>query len=168
MNKLFSVCVCLLYSFFLTISSSCAEDMAVELEDLLVTKASPYTFQDTCDRVSVCSLKGGFLVETALSYSTEISNDEQGVPNLSVFLLKKPDLENGLVQNNALSAIFLPFKIIVWQDEKKQTWVSYMASDILDELDLSDQEELLDQINKEIEQLTDDITFVALPAEEIS
>lgn len=132
-----------------------------DIQDQLVIKASPYTYEETKNRFTSCSPKAGFEIITNFHYSSK--ND--GINDVCVFLLSDAHLESMLLQKNPAAALFLPLKVITWEDEKQQTWVSYIASEIMDEMDILNKESILKTLTNKLEHLTDDITFAPLPIE---
>jgi uncharacterized protein (DUF302 family) len=136
---------------------------ASDLEDLIITKGSPYTLEETCQRISSKCHSVGFQLLGSYPY-----NSKDGKQSSIVFLFKNEKLEQALIQSEALAALFLPFKLVVWQNDSKNTYVSYMLASILEEVDILEDESILNRITKEIEHLTDEITFAPLPNQELS
>lgn len=134
-----------------------------DLEDLLVTKASPYTLAETCQRASSKGYPEGFQLLGSYPY-----NSQEGKHSSIVFLFRNEKLEQALLKHEALTALILPFKVIVWQNDSKNTYVTYMLASILDELDVLEDESILDAITKALERFTDEITFAPLPNKELS
>lgn len=140
---------------------------AAEVEDYLVTKGSPYSYAETCQRAASKAALCGFQFLSSHSYPSPEKGTE-GKYESTVFLYQNERLSNALLQRNPLAALILPFKLIVWKKDQNKTWVTYMLATLLDELDVIEDESLLEQVIREIEHFTDEITFVPLPAKGLS
>ena len=152
--RVFSFLACFLSLFLPTLNA--AE------EDYLVTKASPYTFEETCQRAASKAKAGGFEYLSEYRYKSP-----DGQHQSTVFLYQNARLSNALLQHHPLSALILPFKLIIWEKDRR-TWVTYLLATVLDELDVLEDASLLEQVIEAIEHFTDEITFAPLPDKGLS
>ncbi len=140
---------------------------ATAVEDYLITKGSPYTYEETCQRAASKAALCGFEVLSSHSYHSPEKGTE-GEYESTVFFYKNEKLSGALLQHHPLAALILPFKLIIWKKDSHHTWVTYMLATILDELEVLEDEALLEQVIQELEHFTDEITFAPLPDKGLS
>ncbi len=133
-------------------------------EDYLVTKGSPYSYEETCQRAASKSALCGFQLVSSHAY-----HSPDKLHHSTVFLYQNERLSPALLQGHPLAALILPFKLIIWKKEQDpSTWVTYMLATVLEEMDLVEDESLLEQVIEAIEHFTDEITFAPLPDQGLS
>lgn len=130
---------------------------ATEVEDLLITKGSPYTYEETCQRADHKAQLCGFQLLSSHAYQSP-----EGEHKSTVFLYQNERLSAALLKHHPLATLVLPFKVIIWGKDAHSTWVTYILPTFLDELELVTNEDLLEEVIQEIEHFTDEITFAPL------
>ncbi len=133
-------------------------------DDYLVTKGSPYSYEETCQRAVSKAKAAGFECLCDYHYKSPDSQHHS-----TVFLYQNERLSSALLQGHPLAALILPFKLIIWKKEQDpNTWVTYMLATVLEEMNLVEDESLLEQVIEAIEHFTDEITFAPLPDKGLS
>lgn len=132
-------------------------------KEYVVIKPSPYSYQETIDRVQSKASQSGFSILASFDYGP--SPKYPDAKKLKMFLLANSEYDSALLGENPLTAHLIPFKMIIWKEAKGSVFISYMQAEYLDEVDLSDKEDLLKSISAAIELYTDDVvaTITKLP-----
>jgi len=104
--------------FFLALSVTSAGTGMVSIK-------SAYDVATTADRLETALSKSGMTVFTRINHSDGAMNVGMQLRPTELIIFGNPKVGTPLMQCNQSTAIDLPQKALVWQDEKGQVWFSY-------------------------------------------
>jgi uncharacterized protein (DUF302 family) len=97
---------------------------------VIVTKASPWTFQETVSRLETVIAAKGLKLFTVIDHSGEAHAHGLSLRDTRVVVFGSPIAGTPVMQARPLAALDLPLKVLVWDDDG-QTQLSYTSPDEL-------------------------------------
>jgi len=97
---------------------------------VIVTKASPWTFQETVSRLETVIAAKGLKLFTVIDHSGEAHAHGLSLRDTNVVVFGSPIAGTPVMQARPLAALDLPLKVLVWDDDG-QTQLSYTSLDEL-------------------------------------
>lgn len=86
---------------------------------------SPYSVQETLDRVATLVTKQGGTIFARVNHSDEAKKADQELADTQVIIFGNPAKGTSLMQDNPSMAIDLPLKMMARKDNKGQVWLSF-------------------------------------------
>lgn len=117
--KLRRICYLLL---LILLSAMSSHSLATES---LISIKSDYGIAESAERFINTLNKKGFIVFAHIDHSKNAEKVNMLLKPTHVIIFGKPKVGSLLMQCSNTVAIDLPQKILLWQDENKQTWASY-------------------------------------------
>ena len=102
-----------------------------EEESGLVTVSSPYDVKETGDRLESIIEEKGLTLFARIDHSANASNAGLNLKPTELLILGNPKVGTPLMQCSITTAIDLPQKILVYQDESDRTQVVYNQPEYL-------------------------------------
>jgi uncharacterized protein (DUF302 family) len=97
---------------------------------VIVTKPSPWTFQETVSRLETVIAAKGLKLFTVIDHSGEAHAHGLSLRDTRVVVFGSPIAGTPVMQARPLAALDLPLKVLVWDDDG-QTQLSYTPPDEL-------------------------------------
>ena len=94
------------------------------VDDLVVTKLSPWSMADTVARLSAVVAARGLKVFAVIDHSDEARRVGLALRDTKLFIVGSPSITTPAIEAAPLAALDLPLRVIVWEDGL-QTKVSY-------------------------------------------
>ena len=89
--------------------------------------------KETIDKLQDLIEKNGSTIYARIDQQAELKKAGMGINALEFLLFGKPAAGGKLILQNPLVALDLPLKIIAWEDEQRQVWLSYNNAGYLQE-----------------------------------
>ncbi len=91
----------------------------------LVTVASASSVKETADRFIETVTSKGLTVFARIDHAVNATQQGLQLRPTEVIIFGNPKAGTPLMQDNQLSGIDLPLKVLVWEDENGKVWVTY-------------------------------------------
>jgi uncharacterized protein (DUF302 family) len=91
----------------------------------LITTVSPYTFEETGNRIRTTLEERDLLIPADLNHQQNAASVDLDLRPTRVIIFGNPNLGTPLMQCSQSVAIDLPQKILIWEDESGSVKVSY-------------------------------------------
>lgn len=91
----------------------------------IITRQSNYSVKETIDRLQTFLEQHGATIYARIDQQAEVQKAGMNLSPLEFLLFGNPKAGGILMVENPLIAIDLPLKVIAWQDEQKNVWISY-------------------------------------------
>jgi uncharacterized protein (DUF302 family) len=101
-----------------------AQNLRAMPDTPVVTKASPWSVDDTVARLSAVIAARGMKEFALIDYSGEADNAGLDLPNTKLAMFGRPEAGTHVIAASRLAALDLPLKVLVWADDDS-TKVSY-------------------------------------------
>ena len=124
-------------------------------DNTMITKRSSSDFRSTVERFAAVLKNKGITEFARIDHSSLATKDGLVLRNTLVFVFGNPKLGTPLMQSNQQAGIDLPLKVLVWDDEKGQTWMGYYApQEIAARHAISDRATIIDKMAGVLDGLT--------------
>lgn len=128
----------------------------VEVDQGLVTISSPYNVQETGDRLESIIEEKGLTLFARIDHSANASNAELELQPTQLLILGNPKVGTPLMQCSITTAIDLPQKILVYQDESSDTQVAYNQPEYLQERhNIEGCDEVIEKVSGALKAITE-------------
>lgn len=97
----------------------------------LITAKSPYTVDETLDRLEQALTGKGMTIFTRIDHAEGAAKTGRNLPPTVLLIFGNPDIGTRLMQSRQTVAIDLPLKLLVWEDTAGQVWIAYNDADYL-------------------------------------
>ena len=97
----------------------------------LVTKASPYSTDETIEKFEAAVNKRGFIVFTRLDHAAAAASVGQKMPRSTVVVFGNPRLGTANFIAKPTLAIDLPLKALIWEDSHGKVFLSFNSATYL-------------------------------------
>ena len=99
--------------------------------DNYISKKSPYTVDQTLDRLESVLKSKGITIFTRVSHVG--GAQRVGIPmnDTKLLIFGNPKLGTPLMNENIMMALDLPMKALAWKDDQGQVWLSYLKPSVL-------------------------------------
>jgi len=106
----------------------------------IISQPSPYSVTETLDRLEAILRSKGITIFARLDQQIEAEKVGLNLRPTQLLLFGNPKAGTPVMAAVPLIAIDLPLKVLAWQDEIGQVWLSYNAPDYLQQrFSLSDE-----------------------------
>ena len=99
----------------------------------IISKPSPFSVKETVDRLVVMLTLHGVKIYARIDQQEELQHSQISASPMEYLLFGSPKYCGPLMVENPLVAIDLPMKIIVWQSDEQEVYISYNDADYLRE-----------------------------------
>jgi uncharacterized protein (DUF302 family) len=96
------------------------------IEELLVTKGSPWSVAETVQRLEAVVAARGLKLFTVIDHSGEARAAGLELRDTQVVLFGSPAAGTPVMQAAPVAALDLPLKVLVWEDQPGGTKVTYL------------------------------------------
>lgn len=141
------VMMALLLALALPFPSAYAEELAV--------KPSKHTVKETVDRLTSVLKEKGITPAARIDHAAAAKAAGQPLRPTEVLLFGNPKLGTPLMQTNRHTAIDLPMRVLVWEDDAGNVWIGYAPpSDLKARYKLDGRDEILKTLAGALEAFT--------------
>lgn len=95
--------------------------------DDMIVKKSAHNAATTMDRFEAGLKEKGITVVARVNHAAAAKKVDLVLRPTELIVFGNPKLGTPLMQSNQRAGIDLPLKALVWEDEKGQTWIGYVA-----------------------------------------
>ncbi len=95
--------------------------------DGVVSRLSPRSTEETIDQIVSTLEANNVTLFATIDHSGEAERAGLTLRNTKLLIFGSPAAGTPLMQQNRLIALDLPLKILVWEDEDDQVWMTYLA-----------------------------------------
>lgn len=121
----------------------------------MIDVLSTHNVKDTCDRLVSILTKKGLKVVARIDHAHGAQSVGEELRPTQLILFGNPEMGTLLMQSQQTIAIDLPQKVLVWEDENAQVWLSYNNPDYLARRHgISDCNGILTKINNSLKEIT--------------
>jgi uncharacterized protein (DUF302 family) len=108
---------------------ACSLTLAVvaQANDNMIVKKSAHNVATTMDRFEAGLKEKGITVVARVNHAGGAKKVGLELRPTELILFANPKLGTPLMQSNQRAGIDLPLKALVWEDDKRQTWIGYVA-----------------------------------------
>jgi uncharacterized protein (DUF302 family) len=107
----------------------------------ITARESPYSVQQTLDRLEVVLKERGVKVFARIDHAGEASNAGLKLLPTQLLIFGNPRSGTPLMNAHPTVAIDLPMKALAWQDTKGKVWIAFNSADYMKERhDLTDEQ----------------------------
>jgi uncharacterized protein (DUF302 family) len=93
----------------------------------VVTRQSPWSVSQTIERLTTAIEGAGAKLFATFDHSGEAQRAGLSLRDTKVLVFGNPAAGTALMQENALIALELPLKVLVWQNDENDVFVTYLA-----------------------------------------
>ena len=122
----------------------------------LITVQSDYPVKETIDRVSSIVQSKGMTVFLRMDHAENATKQGLQLRPTELILFGNPKAGTVLMQDNQISGIDLPLKMLAWQDEEEKVWLTYT-----DVAYLAEKHNLAEKSSSIVKAIEEGITLVA-------
>ncbi len=115
----------------------------------LITKKSAHSVNDTANRFATIIEEKGITVFARVDHSANAKKVDKDLRPTELIIFGNPKVGTPLMQCSQTTAIDLPQKALVWEDDKGDVWFTYN-----DPSYLKDRHQLGEQCDKVVEKVT--------------
>jgi uncharacterized protein (DUF302 family) len=122
----------------------------------LITKTSAHSVEQTLDRLEKALKEKGIVVFARIDHAAGAKKVGAHLRPTELLIFGNPKLGTPLMQSNQTMGIDLPLKVLAWEDENGQVWLTYYAPAFLaDRHGITDRADVLTQMSGALQKLTD-------------
>ncbi len=99
----------------------------------VITRQSPYTVNETIDRLQNFLQQHGATIYARIDQQAEVQKAGQSLLPLQFIMFGNPKAGGPIMAQNPIAALDLPLKIIAWQDTQNQVWLAYNDAQYIEE-----------------------------------
>jgi len=105
--------------------------MASATDNGIINKLSNHSVDETVDKLKGMLQSKGVTLFALVDHSGEAAKSGMSMRPTKLLIFGKPEAGTPLMLAAPRSAIDLPLKILVWEDDRGKVWVSYNSPDYL-------------------------------------
>lgn len=122
----------------------------------LVTKKSAHSVAQTLDRLEGALKDKGIVVFARIDHTAGAKKAGMPLRSTELLIFGNPKLGTPLMQSKQTIGIDLPLKVLAWEDENGQVWLTYNAPDFLaNRHGITDRAQVLTKMTEALQKLTD-------------
>ncbi len=122
----------------------------------LTTISSPYDVTDTTNRLEKVIRDKGLTLFTRIDHSANAQQAGEELKPTQLLIFGNPKVGTPLMQCSATTAIDLPQKILVWQNDNNQTQITYnMPAYLQQRHTINDCDEVLEKVSGVLKNITE-------------
>ncbi|WP_299988853.1 DUF302 domain-containing protein [uncultured Pontibacter sp.] len=142
--------------FFLLICTACAGIAQPSQAEHLITKPSAYSMAETLNKLRASIQEMGINLVAEVDHAKAAADKGMELRPTHVLIFGNPLVGTNLMQADQRVGLDLPLRLLVWEDEKSQVYLSYRhPNDLQQDYKLSDQQAVLDKMGKVFEKLSE-------------
>ncbi len=141
------------FNLVLTFLLVCSWNISYAAQEYIV-KQSRYSVGETIDRLESIIKQKGIIVYSRIYHSMGAKKAGISMRPTQLIIFGNPKAGSPLINENPLTALDLPLKVMAWQDEKNQTWLAYMNAEELTKRHNIQNTALIAKMNKLLQSLT--------------
>jgi uncharacterized protein (DUF302 family) len=107
--------------------------MATQSDNGIIDKASNHSVDETVEKLKGILQAKGITVFAFVDHSGEAAKEGMKMPPTKLLIFGSPKAGTPLMLASPSSAIDLPLKILIWEDDQGKVWVSYNSPAYLQE-----------------------------------
>ena len=135
--------------------TACAGIAQPATSDQLITKPSSYGMNETLDKLRTALQGMGINLVAEVDHAKAAAAKGLELRPTHVLIFGNPLVGTNLMQADQRAGLDLPLKLLVWQDEKGQVYLSYRhPQDLRQDFKLSEQRAVLDKMGGVFEKLS--------------
>lgn len=121
----------------------------------LVTKKSAHSVAQTLDRLEGALKDKGIVVFARIDHTAGAKKAGMPLRSTELLIFGNPKLGTPLMQSKQTIGIDLPLKVLAWEDENGQVWLTYNAPDFLaNRHGITDRAQVLTKMTEALQKLT--------------
>jgi uncharacterized protein (DUF302 family) len=125
----------------------------------LVTKKSAHSVAQTLNRLEKALKEKGIVVLARIDHAAGAKKAGMQLRATELLIFGNPKLGTPLMQSNQTIGIDLPLKVLAWEDERGQVWLTYNTPAYLaDRHGITDRGKTLKKMSGALEKLTNAAT----------
>lgn len=122
--------------------------------EALVTQPSAHTFDETLSKLRQAIQGMGINLIAEVDHAKAATDNGLALRPTHVFIFGNPLVGTNLMQADQRTGLDLPLRLLVWQDENGQVYLSYhQPNELKQDYKLSEQQAVLDKMGKVFEKL---------------
>lgn len=146
------------FLFFLFVGSVLLRAQSVE-QDGLVTSSSAYAVDETVERLKTAMQDAGLKVIAEVNHAQAASKNDLQLKPTYLILFGNPQVGTRLMQVDARAGLDLPLRMLVWESEQGQVFVTYQnPMELLKNYQLAEEKETLQKMQGMLKKLTQKIS----------
>ena len=104
----------------------------INASESYISKKSPYSVQQTLDRLDSILKSKGISVFTRVDHGAGAKSVGQSLQTSQLLIFGNPKLGSPLMREAPMMGLELPMKALAWEDTKGQVWLSYLKPSVLE------------------------------------
>lgn len=125
----------------------------------LVTKKSAHSVTQTLDRLEGALKDKGIIIFARIDHAAGAKKAGMPLRSTELLIFGNPKLGTPLMQSKQTIGIDLPLKVLAWEDENGQVWLTYNAPNFLaNRHGITDRAQVLAKMTEALQKLTDAAT----------
>ena len=145
----------LTFLLFMLICTACAGIAQPATSDQLISKPSRYGMEETLDKLRAALQDMGINLVSEVDHAKAAAGKGLELRPTHVLIFGNPLVGTNLMQADQRVGLELPLKLLVWEDETGQVYLSYLRPDDLQhDYKLNEQKAVLDKMGKVFEKLS--------------
>jgi uncharacterized protein (DUF302 family) len=126
-------------------------------DDRVVAKKSPHSVAATLDRLTEVLTARGIGVAARVDHAAAAQKIGQSLKPTQVLIFGNPKLGTPLMQSNRRIGLDLPMKVLAWEDDSGQVWVTYVKPEALkSDHAISGHDGIFGEMAQALDKLTDE------------
>lgn len=99
----------------------------------VIIQPSPYPVKETIDRLEAFLQQHGATIYARINQQDELQKAGLSIPSLEFLLFGNPKAGGSIMVENPLTALDLPLKVIVWEEDQKRVYIAYNDAKYVEE-----------------------------------
>jgi len=123
-------------------------------DDLMMVEASSDVVT-TMDRLEAAVTEAGASVMARVDHAEGAASVDMQLAPTQVLIFGNPKIGTQAMQDDPRAGLFLPMKVLVYEDRNGQTWLAYQdPEDMFDDLEIGDDAEYITMMTGALDKLT--------------
>ncbi|NCQ24079.1 MAG: camphor resistance protein CrcB [Rhodobacteraceae bacterium CG17_big_fil_post_rev_8_21_14_2_50_63_15] len=128
---------------------------AVASEDDIIRVKSSGDVATTMDRLAAAATEAGATVIARVDHAAGAASVDMDLVPMQVLIFGNPKMGTAAMQDDPLAGLFLPLKVLVYEDGEGQTWLAYQdPEDMFDDTGINDDAEYIKMMTGALGKLT--------------
>ena len=123
-------------------------------DDLMMVKSSS-DVASTMDRLEAAVTAAGANVMARVDHAAGAASVDMDLSPTQVLIFGNPNIGTRAMQDDPRAGLFLPMKVLVYQDSEGQTWLAYQdPENMFDDLEIDDDADYIKMMASALDKLT--------------
>lgn len=140
-----ALCIVFLWGFGCTLQAA----------DAYVMKKSPYSVDETLNRLEVVLKKKGITVFARVDHKAGADKVGLNLQPMQLLIFGNPKMGTPLMNENPLMGLDLPMKALAWRDDNSQVWLAYLNPAELQQRHRIKNQKIINKMTLALNGLTD-------------